>query len=480
MPLTILSCTVELQEPAPGGLLPLSVALELRGETGVRYDSGELAVHLLDAQGQSLGTASENLPELEGEGPHSLTLTAHARVLAESVADTRCEVLARAHEQQLIEPPLQRQAPEEPAPAPAGEAPDRRRLLNQARRASTDPDTPVRLEAVATALRLGGRDGAEVVHSFIRDPAPEVRRAAFDASAELHEHGVPAVITAVSAPDPAIATQALVHLSALQEPSAGTRARAQLRHDNPQLRAAAATYLGLVAGPSLRPAITKLLSDPDGEVRAAASKALATLVGDRPKPAKRGWWEPRPEGEEAALDAAQTRAMPQTTAPTPTSGPELDLAEVLTQLGAAADDQQGPILARLRSVDPKDVMAQIRMVRTNAPQAIARGAMLAIGLLELDQLISQPRQFLRHAASSVRVAALQTLALRGGASALPTMSGLLTDSETTVVCAAIHALSGLGARTGRQSLAQGYLDRVSSEDEGVVAALAEAKERLAS
>ena len=36
MPLTILSCTVKLGEPAPGGLLPLSVALELRGEAGVR------------------------------------------------------------------------------------------------------------------------------------------------------------------------------------------------------------------------------------------------------------------------------------------------------------------------------------------------------------------------------------------------------------------------------------------------------------
>lgn len=63
----------------------------------------------------------------------------------------------------------------------------------------------------------------------------------------------------------------------LQIPTAATRLRQLTTAREPEIRAGAAEGLGVLAGPSVLPVLTRLLDDPSGEVRAAAVGAVTAV-----------------------------------------------------------------------------------------------------------------------------------------------------------------------------------------------------------
>jgi HEAT repeat protein len=162
-------------------------------------------------------------------------------------------------------------------------------------RAMSDGDPALRAAALRSLERTGSvemmeKNGGVVTYSqLIRDPSPEVRAAV--ASNLITENakvyfgngkGVSeaAVAAAVASPDPAVAAKLLREVSmAKVGPEAVDQLRGQLRADDAELRAAAASALGGVPGPqsaSARGSLVELYrTEKDPAVRKAA---LAGIV----------------------------------------------------------------------------------------------------------------------------------------------------------------------------------------------------------
>lgn len=144
----------------------------------------------------------------------------------------------------------------------------------------TDPNAVVRRRA-ARALGDIGQAALPAVPALaaaVDDPDPGVRQQAI---ATLGEFGpqaadaVPALVAALQSDDVrrrAVAGAALTRIG----PVAAPALVGCLGHPSPTVRAKVATILGRFDDASVRPALERLLADPDDEVRRAA---YATLMG---------------------------------------------------------------------------------------------------------------------------------------------------------------------------------------------------------
>ena len=162
-------------------------------------------------------------------------------------------------------------------------------------RALSDGDPALRAAALRSLERTGSvemmeKNGGVVTYSqLIRDPSPEVRAAvAGNLIAENakvyfgHDKRVSeaAVSAAVASPDPSVAAKLLREVSMEKVgPEAVDQLRGQLRSDNADLRAAAASALGGVPGPQTAGARDSLVelyrTEKDPAVRKAALQGIA-------------------------------------------------------------------------------------------------------------------------------------------------------------------------------------------------------------
>ncbi|MBN2798561.1 MAG: HEAT repeat domain-containing protein [Deltaproteobacteria bacterium] len=361
------------------------------------------------------------------------------------------------------------------------------RLLGRARKAVASPDEQERLEAVAIAAQAGDKAVEEILPLFQGDGSAKVRDASFEAALAAGAPGVPTVRRGTASPDPAIAVRSLTLLTKLKDRTVTSRVRGMTGSGHPMIRAAAARYLGHVAGRAVLPQLQRLQQDPDPGVRQAATEALAVLQGSLPELQPIGWWEPggdaplpslpAPEDQPTAPRAPQ-RASAIPRAPTP-GQPAVDLVSLLSQLGAAPTPARAAQLSHLRAVDPAALALAIRQAKVGDPREYVRGAILAVECLELDALVSAVRPLLRHRDAEVRVAAVACLGSRGSAGMLPALSPLLSDEEEAVQAAAMLAMAQLGARFGRERMVEQWLAQTNGSTPALKEALEQARATLA-
>ncbi|MCB9679442.1 MAG: protein kinase [Alphaproteobacteria bacterium] len=148
---------------------------------------------------------------------------------------------------------------------------------------------------------------------------------------------------------------------------------------------------------------------------------------------------------------------PESPAPLPDPLPTDDTA-LLEVVGSCLPAQRSRALAAL--ADPARAVGAIG---GSASIAALCGACLAVAEHAIEGRAAWCRTLLTHADANVRATATLAVGATGKAGQLTQLNRMLADPSATVRLAAVHALAGLGARTGRADLVDGWLGAVASD-----------------
>lgn len=290
--------------------------------------------------------------------------------------------------------------------------------------------------ALRVAATLQGWRAANLLRDAVREGPFERSALALEWAPYARLDGVAALCQGLQLTDEALVLQALSLLSAHQSAAGTGRARRLLDHDSLAVRAAAASYLGLVAGPAVFADLRPLLGH--AELGSIAKLALDRLDGDVDRPEPAPW--PSLDLEREAL-AEPVFEQPPGELP---AEPEA----LLTLLARAAPQDREALVDALRATSETLVAAVIRpLVATSPPD-------LAVGGCRYAQLTAEPRwrlpvrRLVTHGSPRVRLAAAQALEVMGGGSDLPVLMRGRQDPVPQVGEAAVAAVIAIEAREG--------------------------------
>jgi len=163
---------------------------------------------------------------------------------------------------------------------------DAREAIPQLRRASQDPEGPVRLMANAALARLGDPAGQEALRALENSPVLDIRLLAVEASAATSPDGawLPVALSGLQDPDPLVRLNAAGLIAKYaKDPRPGVDAIQQALADpNPALQFAASRELDRLPATVLAGDVAKLrrlLRSVTAEVRIAAASGVLRLAG---------------------------------------------------------------------------------------------------------------------------------------------------------------------------------------------------------
>jgi HEAT repeat protein len=290
--------------------------------------------------------------------------------------------------------------------------------------------------ALRVAATLRGWRAANLLRDAVRAGPFERSALALEWAPYAQLDGVAALCQGLELTDEALVLQALSLLSAHQSAAGTGRARRLLDHDSQAVRAAATTYLGLVAGPAVFSDLRPLLADED--LRGLAQLALDRLDGNAERPEASPWPSLDLEHEVLAEPAFEVA---------PGQLPE-DPQALLSLLSQVAPQDRPPIVAALQASSPAMVAALIRPLVATSPSD------LAVGGCRFAELTADPRwrlsvrRLLTHGSPRVRLCAAQALAAMGGGADLPALERASADPCAQVCEAAAAALAAVAEREG--------------------------------
>lgn len=419
-----------------------------------------------------------------------------------------------------------------------------KRRIRQSRSESVDE----RLFALRVARNLAASHRNEVLPLFLDDEEERVRQYALNIAVAAEADGSRVLRDGLSSRHTDVVLRALELLTRGVDRTSTGRVQRLITHGHPEVRAAAARFLGHAGGPALVTRLTRMLADPDHRVAHAAELAIERLRGDRPKRRAQDWWtapeledEAPPEDEDAspvqldnfelppppsgglgdpgelgslsslsglgpprtrkpsesapgappAAPPASTPASRATLAkrdpigwepdepaalPDPLPGEAFALAKLLSRVSVA---DRAAILGPLQATGEARVAID-KLTRSDEARDRCAAA-LAVGGLRMAPRLSTLTRLLRDAEPSVRAAAAASMAPLAGASALAQLSRLSGDADAEVRRAAVLALASAAKRLDQASFALNALGQFDGDaDDGVVAALGEAKRILGS
>ncbi len=291
--------------------------------------------------------------------------------------------------------------------------------------------------ALRVAVSLQGWRAANILRDAVRAGPFERSALALEWAPYAARDGVAALCMGLECSDEMLVLQALSLLSAHQVPAGTSRARRLLDHESAALRGAAATYLGLVAGPAVWGDLKALLGDE--QVGAAARQAIERIDGDAERPEPAAWPDLEARGEAYAEPAVE--APPEELPPEPEA--------LLVLLARVAPADQPALVESLQAASPALLAAAIRPLVATSPED------LAVGGCRYARLSAEPRwrlslrRLLSHGAPRVRREAALALSVVG---AEPDRSGLeraAQDPSSQVCEAAAAALQQIEARAAQ-------------------------------
>ncbi len=288
--------------------------------------------------------------------------------------------------------------------------------------------------ALRVAATLRGWRAANLMRDAVRAGPFERSALALEWAPYAQLDGAAALCQGLELTDEALVLQSLSLLSAHQFAAGTGRARRLLDHDSSAVRGAAATYLGLVAGPAVWGDLKPLLGDT--ELGRIAQLALDRLEGTVERPEPSPWPSLDLEHEALAEPAPE---------PLPGELPE-EPQELLALLGRAAPEDQAALVEAINSSSPALVAAVLRPLVATSPSD------LAVGGCRFAQLTADPRwrlsvrRLLTHGVPRVRLAACEAMAIMGGSADTLALGRAVGDPCVQVADAAKAALAAVNER----------------------------------
>ena len=290
--------------------------------------------------------------------------------------------------------------------------------------------------ALHVAATLRGWRAANLLRDAVRAGPFERSALALEWAPYAQLDGVAALCQGLELTDEALLLQSLSLLSAHQSAAGTGRARRLLEHDSVAVRAAAAGYLGLVAGPAVFADLKPLLGHP--ELDSVAQLALARLDGDADRPEPAPW--PSLDLEREAL-AEPTPEVP------PGELPD-DPAALLELLSRAAPEHQPALVAAVGDCSPALIAALIRPLVATSPSDLAVGGCRYARHTAEARWRLPVRRLLTHGSPRVRRAACRAMAVMGGGPDLPALERALSAPIPQVAAAAPAAGAAVNEREG--------------------------------
>ena len=239
---------------------------------------------------------------------------------------------------------------------------------------------------------------------------------------------------ALESDEEALVLQALSLLAAHGVAAGTSRARRLLAQGSPTVRAAAADYLGRVAGPSVSLDLLPLLADPG--LAGVARVALDRLEGRAARPEPAPW--PTPDMR------AETLVEPEPTG-VPAELPG-DACALLELLGGAAPAEIPVLKAALDAAPAALLAAALRPLVPGSPEARAVGACRYVRASGDGRWRLPARRLLDHPAPRARLAAAEALAVMGAVVDRPALERAQGDPNPEVRAAVSAALARIAER----------------------------------
>ncbi len=306
-------------------------------------------------------------------------------------------------------------------------------LLDKAR-AEVEDDRGDWDAALRVAATLGGWRAANLLRDAVRAGPFERSALALEWAPYAARDGVAALCQGLELDDEALLLQSLSLLSAHQAAAGTGRARRLLEHDSLAVRAAAASYLGLVAGPAVFADLKPLLGD--SELGQVAQLALDRLDGEVERPAPAPW--PGLDLEREALALPVHEAVPGELP----SDPEA----LLCLLGRVGPQDQAVVIQALQAVPEALLAALLRPLVPTSPSDLAVGGCRFARAVADGRWRLPVRRLLTHSAPRVRLAAAQAMEAFGGAVDLFALERAAADPVPQVAEAVRAALAAVRER----------------------------------
>ncbi len=331
-----------------------------------------------------------------------------------------------------------------------------------------------RLGALRVAIALPTSHGMPMIRELLLDAESSIREHAYAHAVALEEEGIPLLRRVTEGDDLALATDALKRLVKADDRGSVALMRRLLDSVSADIRAGAASLLGVSAGPAVVPQLTQLAThDPDEGVREAASQALEIITGEKP-----GSSEPKSDTSSGDAEGAvapvadlpepdpKTGHLP---LPSPMPGePEL----LLTLLGGCAPGDREQVLNALSEHLEAVGEAMARFSDQGSP-LLGAGLGVAAAHFARPAWAQSLRRLLQDARAQVKSEAARAMGAVGGLGQIPQIQGLLADANADVRLAAVEGLNALCARFERLDLARGRIEALAEDaDARVKAAVA--------
>ena len=353
-------------------------------------------------------------------------------------------------------------------PAPLSYA---RHLQRIALQRAQSTEKKERLGALRVAIALPTSHGMPMIRELLLDSEASIRERAYAHAIALEAEGIPLLRRVTEGDDLALATDALKRLVQADDRGSVALMRRLLHSASPDMRAGAATLLGVSAGPAVVPQLTQLVAhDPDQGVREAATQALETITGEKPRSSAPKSDAPSDDIEAAAPPAdglpdpdPKTGHLP---LPSPMPGePEL----LLSLLGGCAPGDREQVLQVLS--DHLEAVGET-MARFSAEGSPLLGAGLGVAAAHFARpaWAQSLRRLLQDGRSQVKGEAARAMGAVGGLGQIPQIQGLLTDTNADVRLAAVEGLNALCARLERLDLARGRIEALTEDTDARVKA----------
>ncbi|MFH1463392.1 MAG: hypothetical protein ABIO70_03300 [Pseudomonadota bacterium] len=288
--------------------------------------------------------------------------------------------------------------------------------------------------ALRVAAVVGGWRAVSLLREAVR--VGPFERAALALEWAPYAGAEAALCQALESDEEALVLQALSLLAAHRAPAGTGRARRLLMAASPAVRAAAADYLGLVAGPAVSLDLTPLLGDP---ALAQVARLAQDRIGgraQRPEPA------PWPK-----LDMKADLLVEPAPVEVPDALPE-DVGSLLDLLGTAAPEQHLALVAALDAAPAALLATALRPLVPGSPEARAVGGCRYIAACADGRWRLPARRLLDHPAPRARLAAAQALAALAAAVDRPALERASRDPNPEVAAAVGAALEAIAEREG--------------------------------
>jgi HEAT repeat protein len=275
-------------------------------------------------------------------------------------------------------------------------------------------DAAVRTAAIGALNSIGHPDMAQRVAPLLDDANPAIRESAVKIAGYFgYESCISGILVCCADPTEAIRRTAIEHLPLFEHAGVKPALVHALQADTPAVRAAAAGALGRLDAPEVTTPLRQALRDSDPWVRFFALRSIARHKDPSVAPAVLDLLTHDPAG----------------------------------QVRLAAIE----VFGELDTPDAVDTLAPL--ASAHEPD-IARAAIHALGKTRAAGAAAILERGLRAAESWRRAAAIDSLARRGDAAAVPPLQWVVAaDTHREVVSAAVSALASLAAREGPEALA---------------------------